>query len=129
MLFFPPPASYHPPMPKIQSLEDLLDSPYYPRDDRQLDAAKKAVAKELPKKLRSKTMPKRLKSDVQWLSTVLAEDRWRKRKGVDAIVAAGLLYLLNGRDAIPDRTQVIGYFDDSVVIDVVIRSIQIGVAK
>ncbi|MCC6742032.1 MAG: DUF1232 domain-containing protein [Planctomycetia bacterium] len=116
-------------MAKIQSLEDLLESPYYPRDDRQLDAAKKAIGKALPRKLRSRAMPKRLKSDVQWLSTVLAEDRWRKRKGVDAIVAAGLLYLLNGKDAIPDKTQVIGYFDDSVVIDVVIRSIQIGVAK
>ncbi len=116
-------------MPIIQTLEDLLDSPYYPRDDRQLESAKKAIEKGLPKKLRSKAMPKRLKSDVEWLSSVLHEDRWKKKKGVDAIVAAGLLYLLNGKDAIPDKVQVIGYFDDSMVIDVVIRSIQIGVAK
>jgi len=60
---------------------------------------------------------------------VLIEDRWKKKKGVDAIVAAGLLYFLSGEDRIPDRSEVIGYLDDSVVIDLVIRSIQLGVAK
>ncbi|KAF0244384.1 MAG: hypothetical protein FD180_2567 [Planctomycetota bacterium] len=116
-------------MPKIETLESLVESPYYPRDDKQLEAAKRAIEKALPRKLRSKKMPPRVKADVQWLSGLLKESRWKKKKGVDAIVAAGLLYLLNGKDSIPDKVQVIGYFDDSIVLDVVIRSIQIGVAK
>ncbi|MCE9580938.1 MAG: DUF1232 domain-containing protein [Planctomycetes bacterium] len=116
-------------MPTIETLEDLLESPYYPRDDKQLASGRKLIDAKLPKKLKSKNMPPRLKADVEWLSGVLREDRWRKKKGVDAIIAAGLLYLLTGTDVIPDRVPTIGFFDDSMVIDVVIRSIQLGVAK
>src|SRR5437870_3054723 len=91
------------PMPPIDSLEALLESPYYPRDDKQLLAAKKTIAKGLPKKLRSKKIPSRVRSDAIWLAALLRESRCKRRKGVDAIVAAGLLYLLNGKDAIPDK--------------------------
>jgi uncharacterized membrane protein YkvA (DUF1232 family) len=116
-------------MPKIETLEHLVDSPYYPRDEKQLAAARAAIAHGLPKKLRSKKLPSRVKTDARWLASVLQEKRWKKKKGVDAIVAAGLLYLLNGKDAIPDKLPFTGYFDDSLVLEVVIRSIQVGVAK
>lgn len=118
-------------MAKIETLEDLLESPYYPRDSAKLETAKSAIAKLLPKKLGKgkKRIPKQVVEDAEWLNRVLLEERWRKKKGVDAIVAAGLLYFLTGRDGIPDRTQVIGYLDDSFVIDLVIRSIQLGVAR
>lgn len=117
-------------MPKIDTLEDLLDSPYYPRDSARLDQAKETIGKLLPKKLKGKKrIPKRVLSDVEWLHSVLREERWRKKKGVDAIVAAGLLYFLSPTDGIPDSTQVIGFLDDSHVIDLVIRSIQLGVAQ
>lgn len=116
-------------MPKIETLEHLVDSAYYPRDDRQLAAARAAIEKGLPKKLRSKKLPERVKTDARWLASVLVEKRWKKKKGVDAIVAAGLLYLLNGKDSIPDKLPYTGYFDDSLVLEVVIRSIQVGVAK
>jgi uncharacterized membrane protein YkvA (DUF1232 family) len=117
-------------MAKIESLEDLLESPFYPRDSARLEAARKSIEAGLEKKLKNrKKIPKRLVADVEWLSSVLHETRWRKKKGVDAIIAAGLLYFISGKDGIPDKTQVIGFFDDSVVIDLVIRSIELGVAK
>ena len=118
-----------PTIPTIDSLEALLDSPYYPRDDKQLLAARKTIAKGLPKKLRSRKLPRQVRSDAIWLASILRESRCRRRKGVDAIVAAGLLYLLNGKDSIPDKLPYTGYFDDSLVLEVVIRSIQIGVVK
>jgi uncharacterized membrane protein YkvA (DUF1232 family) len=117
-------------MPKIDTLEDLLESPYYPRDSAKLEAAKAIIAKVLPKKLKAKKrIPKRVVADAEWLQGLLTEDRWRKTKGVDAIVAAALLYFLSPGDGIPDRTQVIGFLDDEHVIDLAIRSIQIGIAR
>ncbi len=114
----------------IKTLEDLLDSTYYPRDSAKLKAAKAAIGKLLPKKLKArKGIPKRMLADAEWLLRVLSEDRWRKKAGVDAIVAAGLLYFLDDQDAVPDRKNVIGYVDDAEVIDLVIHSIQLGVAK
>ena len=55
----PLPFLSFPPMPTIETLEDLLESAYYPRDDKQLASARKLIDAKLPKKLKSKNMPPR----------------------------------------------------------------------